>query len=157
MVAHQNRKYGLPAESITPVTTGALFAALVCCSSGERMSLSIWIAIKSKNIPPAKPIMICAVGNFSILPGPNTIKTISGNSTMPCPTAISAPAYRERAPIAMAAAVTGPGAITPESDITITSAKKSSRLTKSPSRNSSNAQNRFSLSVIAPTNNGLLY
>jgi hypothetical protein len=27
------------------------------------------------------------------------------------------PAYRERAPIPIAAAVTGPGAITPESDI----------------------------------------
>ncbi|GAH47918.1 unnamed protein product, partial [marine sediment metagenome] len=48
------------------------------------------------------------------------IKIIRGNSIIPCPMAISVPAHRDRVPIATAAAVTGPGAITPESDITTT-------------------------------------
>jgi len=53
--------------------------------------------------------------------------------------AISIPAYRERAPIPIAAAVTGPGAITPERDIITTSNKKRGKLIKSPDINSINA------------------
>jgi hypothetical protein len=51
---------------------------------------------------------------------------------MPCPTAISAPAYRLRAPITIAAAVTGPGIITPDSDTPTALTKKNNNSIKSP-------------------------
>jgi len=60
------------------------------------------------------------------------IAIISGNSIMPCPMAMSSPANRLRAPIAIAEAVTGPGASAPESDITNTCARKNNNSIKSP-------------------------
>ena len=55
---------------------------------------------------------------------PARINSISGSSTMPWPIAIRAPAWRERVPAASVAAVTGPGAMTPDMEITIACSKK---------------------------------
>lgn len=52
------------------------------------------------------------------------MRTIRGNSRTPWPTATSAPALPSRLPLAIVTAVTGPGIITPERDMTITEARK---------------------------------
>ena len=66
---------------------------------------------------PASPIANCAVGERSTALTPVRISSISGNSTIPCPTASSSPAWRFFAPAARVAAVIGPGASTPDIEI----------------------------------------
>ncbi|MHC4881447.1 MAG: hypothetical protein ACYTEN_01155 [Planctomycetota bacterium] len=46
---------------------------------------------------------------------------------MPCPTEISNPAQRLRVPCAIVAAVTAPGAITPDSEMMIAFSRKAGR------------------------------
>jgi len=61
------------------------------------------------------------------------MRNIRGNSTIPCPMATKEPANFELKLLEMVAANTGPGIITPESDIPITVRRKKSKL-PSPSR-----------------------
>jgi len=113
-LAHQIKKNGLPPESTIPATTGPLLVTFTSCRSMLFILRNIWIAIITRNNPPAKPITILVAADLSIVSNPSIMRIISGNSIMPCPMAISVPANRFRAPIAIAAAVIGPGTITPE-------------------------------------------
>ena len=95
----------------------------------------ICAAIINRKAPPAKPITICVFCDLSSVPIPSIIKIISGNSMIAWPSASNAPAYLLRALIVITVAVTGPGCIAPEQDITNTLIRKSSRFTTSPGLN----------------------
>ena len=80
--------------------------------------------MNSRNRPPASPIPALTPGRPTSAPTPAASRKISGNSTTPWPVAIHAPAWRDLAAAAKVAAVTGPGAMTPESEMATTVRRK---------------------------------
>jgi len=119
IVAHHSRKYGLAPVAKIPET-------MELCLEGEGCTLSFLWVLSSRtpmhiNIkPPAKPMVFWTIFEDKNAAKPKYMRNIKGNSTIPCPREIRNPAVLSSDPFAMVTANTGPGAITPDSDMKTT-------------------------------------
>ena len=121
IVNHHNMKNGFNALSKTPVTNGPCFGFVVLFFFSCNTIL-ICIAANTKSvIAPKIEISILNSGNVSKENTPIPNKITKGNSTSVWPIAILIPDFApSRNPYDMFAVNSGPGAITPDAEITIT-------------------------------------
>ena len=126
MVSHQIKKNGFNALSAIPASIGPCFKLDETSSFFPIIAL-ICIAAKTKSvIDPKMEIITLNSGKDSKEKTPIPSNTTSGNSTIVWPIAIFKPALEPSlSPYDTFAAKRGPGAMTPEAEITMTKTAKS--------------------------------
>ena len=126
IVSHQIIKNGFSALSKIPETNGPCFRFVVDSLFLKIVLICIAANIKSV-IAPKIEITVLNSGNNSRENTPIPNRITSGNSTIVCPIAILMPDFAPSlSPCAIFAANSGPGAITPDAEITITNTENSS-------------------------------
>jgi hypothetical protein len=121
MVSHQIIKNGFNALSTIPVIKGPCFAFAVLFSFFCMTPLICKIANRKSVIAPKIEIQVLNSGNISKETTPIPNKITKGNSTIVWPIAILIPDFvPSRNPYDTFAAKSGPGAITPDAEMTIT-------------------------------------
>ena len=121
IVSHQIMKNGFNALNVIPVIKGPCFGFVMADSFLCNAVLICNIANTNSVIAPKIEIDALNSGNISNDNTPNPNKITKGNSTMACPMAILIPDFAPpRNPYDTFAANNGPGAITPDAEMTIT-------------------------------------
>ena len=121
IVSHQMIKNGFKALNTIPVISGPCFGLVVMFSFFCNTVLICNAANANNVIAPKIEIKTLNSGNVSKENTPIPNKITRGNSTMECPIAILIPDFApSRSPYDILAANSGPGAITPDAEMTIT-------------------------------------
>jgi len=126
MVNHHIMKNGFNALSAIPVNHGPCIGFIDCIF----LFCNIFLICKDANtksvIAPKTEIIVLNSGNVSKENTPNPNKIINGNSTIVWPIAILIPDFTPLCnPCTMFAVKSGPGAMTPDAEITITNTPNS--------------------------------
>ena len=124
-VAHHTNQYGFAAVVVNPARTQPDATSFLSSKDSAGMR-NMEPPIQIRAAPPANPIPVFTPGMAITAAKPRPMRTIRGISIIPWPRAMSAPASLRVAPLVIVTAVTGPGAMTPVSDIAVTVARRAS-------------------------------
>jgi hypothetical protein len=105
------------APVITTPVTSELYGRETDPATGFLNVRRIISPMITSSSPPATPVACLTTGIVKYVANPKYIRAMMGISMIPCPNPMNTPAFLSGYPLAIVAAVSGPGSITPDSEI----------------------------------------